>query len=494
MTAPAAWLRRLCVGSILGLGLALLPASASAGTTFSCNVATVVVCTGYTTESSGFTANFKIEKPMIWNGTLVLYSHGYGPSIPSAQDAGDAYTGAWLLGHGYALAGSAYATAGWSLQQAFQDQIAVLDVFNTVFPHPTRTIAWGHSLGGIITAGLIQLNPERFTAALPMCGVLAGGVGSWNQGLDAEFALLTLQSPGAFKLTGFTSADDAQANLSAAYGAALTAQTTAQGRARLALANALADVPGWFTPGSPEPAATAYLTRVNNQVEWMKNPNLWFGFMARAELEFRARGNFSWNTGVDYHKQLAKSTQRAEVKALYAAAGLDLGEELDKLNDAPRISANPAAVDYLSKYIIFNGDIEQPVLTLHTTGDGLVQVTNEQAYASVVRSAGNSSLLRQVYVHRAGHCTFSPAETITAFQTLVHRINTGHWSGTDPSTMNAATSALGPTKNFIFLGSPPNVTLFPVAASYINFTPGKFLRPFDARNLGDEEGAGDSNH
>ena len=422
-------------------------------------------------------ANFKFEKPAIWNGTLVLYSHGYNPAIPDPGDAGDPYTGAWLLGHGYALAGSAYARGGWSLQQAFEDQIAVLDVFNAKFSHPTRTIAWGHSLGGIITAGLIQLHPERFSAALPMCGVLAGGVGVWNQGLDSEFALLTLQSPGAFKLTGFTSAAEANANFYAAYGATLAAQATAQGRARLALANALADVPGWFDPATPEPAATDYLTRVNNQVEWMKNPNLWFGFNGRAELEFRAGGNFSWNTGVDYHEQLAKSTEKAEVKALYAAAGLDLEEELDKLNDTPRISANPAAVDYLTKYIIFDGNITQPVLTLHTTGDGLVQVTDEQAYASVVRSAGKSNLLRQAYVHRAGHCTFTPAETISAFETLVNRLNTGHWTGINATAFNAQALALGALNS-----APP---------SFIEYRPGKFLRPFDARNLGDEGDSGD---
>jgi hypothetical protein len=264
----------------------------------------------------------------------------------------------------------------------------------------------------------------------------------------------------------------------AAYGAALAAQRTAQGRARLALANALADVPGWFTPGSPEPAATDYLTRVNNQVEWMKNPNLWFGFNGRYELEVRAGGNFSWNTGVDYHAQLNKSTQKAEVIALYQAAGLDLEEELDTLNETPRISANPAAVDYLKKYIIFNGEIEQPVLTLHTTGDGLVHVTDEQAYASVVKSAGNGSLLRQAYVHRAGHCTFTPAETLSAFQTLVNRINTGQWSGTDAAALNAQAVALGPLNT-------------PWPASFIEFKPGKFLRPYDTRNAGDDAESGD---
>lgn len=473
MKTPAAWLRRLCLGSILGLGLALLPASASAAPSITCSGTTVVLCTGQTTEASGLNAKFMIEKPAVWNGTLVLYSHGYAFGASPLRDVGDLATGAWLLSHGYALAGSSYARSGWALQQAFEDQIAVLDVFNAKFSHPKRTIAWGHSLGGIITAGLIQLHPGRFTAALPMCGVLAGGVGVWNQGLDSEFAFETLQAPGAFKLANFTAAD-VGVNFNKAITAFNTAQATPQGRARIALSSALADVPGWFDPATPEPAATDFATRELNQLAWDNNPDLFFGFFGRFELEMRAGGNVSWNTGVDYRVQLSHSTQKAEVKALYKAAGLDLEEDLEKLNDTPRISANPAAVDYLTKYIIFNGDIDQPVLTLHTTGDGLVEVTDEQAYASVVKSAGKSSLLRQAYVHRAGHCTFTPAETISAFQTLVHRIDTGHWQGTNAVAFNSRALTLGALNS-----APP---------SFIEFKPGQFLRPFDARNLGDDEG------
>ncbi|HEX6778440.1 MAG TPA: prolyl oligopeptidase family serine peptidase, partial [Ktedonobacterales bacterium] len=120
-------------------------------------------------------ANYKIEVPANWNGTLVLYSHGYVfPGNPLvATDVGDPLTGGALLSQGYALAGSSYSAEGWALQQAFQDQIALLNFFDQTCGQPTRTIAWGHSLGGIITAGLVQLNPGRFSAALPMCGVLA---------------------------------------------------------------------------------------------------------------------------------------------------------------------------------------------------------------------------------------------------------------------------------------------------------------------------------
>src|SRR6266851_5871731 len=323
MKAPAAWLRRLCAGSILGLGLALLPVGMAAeDATITCSGTTVVLCTGHTTEeASGLTANFKMEKPADWNGTLVLYSHGYAFGASPLRDVGDPVTGAWLLGHGYALAGSSYARSGWALQQAFEDQIAVLGVFNDTFGRPARTIAWGHSLGGMITAGLIQRNPHRFTAALPMCGVLAGGPGVWNQGLDSEFAFLTLQAPGAFKLANFTDRADAADNFGKALAVFGAAQADAKGRAHIALSAALADVPGWFDPTKPEPAATDYAARLANQQAWNFNPDLYFGFFGRQELEARAGGNVSWNTGVDYRAQLDRSTQRDEVMALYAVAG-----------------------------------------------------------------------------------------------------------------------------------------------------------------------------
>src|SRR5262249_58457063 len=51
----------------------------------------------------------------------------------------------------------------------------------------------------------------------------------------------------------------------------------------------------------------------------------------------------------------------------------------------------------------------------------LVIPQNEQAYASVVGRAGRSFRLRQVFVHRAGHCAFTPAETITSVRRLLRR-------------------------------------------------------------------------
>jgi pimeloyl-ACP methyl ester carboxylesterase len=419
-------------------------------------------------------ATYLIQCPSgAWNGTLFLYSHGYvtpGSANP-AEDVGDPVTGAWLLGHGYALAGSSYATTGWAIQQALPDQVNTLNAFDAAYGQPRTTIAWGHSLGGIITAGLIQDYPNLFQAALPMCGVLSGGVATWNTALDAEFAFQQLIDP-SVQVVNIT---DPTANLAGAEAAAAAAQKTPQGQARLALAAALADTPGWFTTGSAEPAPTDYTAQEANQFLWESEVTFPFVFAFRAELEGRADGNVSWNTGVNYFADLAKSADLPEVKALYQAAGLSLTKDLLTLNDAPRISAKPSAVAYLTKYISFNGDISIPVLTMHTTGDGLVVPENEQAYRSVVDRAGNGDLLRQIFVNRAGHCAFTPAETITAVQTLLNRLSTGHWNVPSPAGLNAEAAALGPQYNIFAVSGLPQAT----PPAFISYTPAPYLRPFD---------------
>ncbi|HEY0754732.1 MAG TPA: hypothetical protein VGD98_12280 [Ktedonobacteraceae bacterium] len=141
-----------------------------------------------------------------------------------------------------------------------------------------------------------------------------------------------------------------------------------------------------------------------------------------AEAEGRAGGNYSWNVGVNYDTQFARSVDRQETIALYTQAGLNLQEELETIQKAPRISAQPDAVRYMQKYIVFNGKLNIPVLTMHTIDDPLVFNQVEQAYDSVVDSQGNASLLRQVFVDRAGHCAFTSAENLTAIHTLISRL------------------------------------------------------------------------
>ena len=375
-------------------------------------------------------ATWVIQVPSNWNGTLFLYSHGYvvpGSANP-AVDVGDPVTGAVLLENGFALAGSSYAHTGWAIQEALVDQIQVLDIFDAEVGKPQQTIAWGHSLGGIITAGLIQNNPGRFTAAQPMCGVLAGGVATWNAALDAEFAFKTLL-PGtsAVQLVDIT---DPIANLDLAEGILATAQATPQGRARIALASAFGDTPGWFVPLSSEPASTDFAAQELNQFLWDQNVDFPFVFAFRAELEARAGGNVSWNTDVDYGVQLLLSPNRDEVWALYQTAGLSLAEDIETLNRTARIHAKPRAVRYLEQNIIFDGEIHIPVLTMHTTG---------------------------------------------AVGTLMTRVETGSWPTVEANVLNGEAGALGPLNIFAVNG-----TVFPTPPAFVDFSSGAYPRPFDS--------------
>jgi pimeloyl-ACP methyl ester carboxylesterase len=422
-------------------------------------------------------ATFLIEVPANWNGTLFLYSHGYvipGRANP-AQDVGDPATRFFMLSSGFALAGSSYATTGWAVHEALLDQIAVLDAFaQIVGAPPKRTIAWGHSLGGMITAGLIQRYPERFDAALPMCGVLSGGVATWNTALDATFAFKNLLAPGSgLQIVNIT---NPLGNLELAETVLAAAQATPQGRARIALSGALGDLPGWFVPLSPEPAATDLAGQEANQFLWDQNVDFPFAFAFRAELEFRAQGNPSSNVGVDYRKQFAHSVDAAEVRELYEQAGLDLEADLRMLNETVRINADRRAREYLEQNIIYDGDIHIPVLTLHTTGDGLVVVENESAYSQVVREDRNGAFLRRAFVARAGHCAFTPAETIAAAQMLLHRLDTGKWPEVEAEDLDSAAASLGPNFNIF---SDAQGMIVPVPPAFVHFRPAPYLRPFD---------------
>jgi hypothetical protein len=304
-----------------------------------------------------------------------------------------------------------------------------------------------------------------------MCGVLSGGVATWNTALDGAFAFQKLIDP-SVQVVDIT---NPTANLDNAEAALTAAQATPQGRARIALAAALADTPGWFTPLSPEPSATDYAAQEQNQDLWFSEVTFPFIFAFRADLEAKAGGNPSWNTGVNYFGDLSKSADVSEVKALYGSAGLSLGHDVQTLNTSKRIKANPDAVAWLARNISFDGDISVPVLTMHTTGDGLVVPENEQAYKAVVDKAGHGALLRQIFVARAGHCAFTPAETVTAVQTLENRLSTGHWNVPAPAALNADAAALGPSLNVFSSGT----SLVPTAPAFTSYTPARYLRPFD---------------
>ncbi|MEV2252801.1 hypothetical protein AB0I94_19865 [Streptomyces sp. NPDC050147] len=413
-------------------------------------------------------AAYVIDTPDDWNGTVLLFSHGYRPEgAPNpAANAPDEATKRLLLKEGYALVGSSYATTGWSVEQAVPDQLAALDAFTGEIGEATRTLAWGQSLGGLITTMIAERHPGRVDGSLSMCGLVHGAVANWNSTLDATFALRTLLAtrPGdaGVRLSGFKDASDAAASAERLGETLDTAQKTEDGRARVALAAALHSIPGWNDPGTPRPAPDDHPAQQANQYAAVRGLVAQPGFVWREEAERRAGGNMSWNTGVDYAAMLARSDGYKEVKALYKSAGLSLRNDLRDLARAPRVSAEPRAVRYMAEHAAPSGRLSKPQFTIHTTGDALVPVQVENAYHHAVTEAGRTPLLRQAYTDNAGHCTFSPAEQLAAVHTIDHRITTGRWGDTSPGSLNSRASRADPT----------------TPARYAAYRPGPYPRPF----------------
>jgi pimeloyl-ACP methyl ester carboxylesterase len=443
---------------LIGLLIAAAVAALAAATPVvaadpTCTNSAVTCVTGSTPDGS----TYKAEVPTDWNGTLLLYSHGYVPPVVPNQPAEDARNRAMadaLLGRGFALAGSSYASNGWAVQDAFRDQTDLLDRFRRRFGKPRRTIAWGDSMGGMITAGLIQRHPRRFDGALPSCGILGGGVGLWNQNLDLEYAIKTLLSAdpnpavsGPASQLELVNISNWQANVGLANAAVTAAQATPEGRARLALAAALFNLPDWYQSGTERPARDDYAGRQQQQFFALQF-QLAFIFGFRQELEQRAGGNPSWNVGADYGRMLTRSGTRDLVAALYRQSSLDLGSDLQRLTRAPRVRADLHATKYLIRNVVFDGRIRVPVLTVHTTADGLVVAPHERAYRDTVNRAGRGRLLEQLWLDRPGHCSFADDETLTALDVLLERLDTGRWPRT--------------------VGDP-----------FTDYEPAPFLRPFD---------------
>lgn len=422
-------------------------------------------------------ADYRVEMPEQWNGTLIVYSHGYYPPVfqpDYVEVANRREVEQYWLDRGYALAGSRFRDngVGYIVKEGPEDQLALLDWFEENLGSPTTTITSGFSQGATISLLLAERSPERFDGVVTMCGEVDTH-STWNSALDINFVVKTLLAPDAD--IDLVKPRDAAASTEVLTNAIEVARETPEGRARLALAGAVANIPGWYVAHEPEPTELA--DRIIAQSLWSQWAYTFgIGPNGRVDLEARAGGNPSWNVGVDYGRLLARSSQHDLVVAAYTAAPeVELRADLEQLARAPRIKPDPDAVAYQHRYGVAGGTTPAPVITLHTTGDGGAVADQERWYAGQVRRHGDPAKLRQVYIDRGGHCSFSAAEEIVTLQTLLDRVESGRWPSLNPSRLDAAVEQFGPEyQNVLDFGTGVDA---PVTPAYVRYTPSKPLRP-----------------
>jgi len=403
---------------------------------------------------------YRIAVPSGWNGVLLLDLDFVGSfGMPSPAHA-------WLLGQGYAIAGTARVMNTASASIWAHRLLQVLHIAWQACGRPARVIAYGQSGGGATARAFVQEMPHSIDGAIAMATPGSGQVSLLNQALDATFAARALLAPDndALVLVGLpadrTHLEDEWTRVLSA------AQETAEGRARIALAAALAQLPYW---GLDEKATQPPDPRDIPAVQDGYYRELAFIAAGRHRALLRQAvesfaGNPSWNTGIDYALLFGAvdAPVRDVVTALYTQAGLDLGQDLARINAMSRIAADPVGVDY-ARESTFDGRLGKPFLFMTATGDPLSPVSNSRPLETAARAAGAGDLLRMLYVQAPGHCTFTVAEIAAALATLTERIETGRWPATSPEAMSQRAKPLDAS-----------------AARFVDYDPGPGYRPFFA--------------
>jgi pimeloyl-ACP methyl ester carboxylesterase len=142
----------------------------------------VQTCQGTTSDG----APYVMMVPANFNGMVALYSHGYRYNIdipagipvvggykvtntPEPVPGGNPAVANYFLSQGIAIMGSGFARQGWNLDSAIATNSELIDTFKKKFTATTKVVAWGSSLGGIITQTLAEKYPTLVNAVAPMC-------------------------------------------------------------------------------------------------------------------------------------------------------------------------------------------------------------------------------------------------------------------------------------------------------------------------------------
>jgi len=425
------------------------------------------------------TTPWAVVKPTTgWNGTIILDLDG--SSVGNVTDFSKfSATIRWLLDHGYAYGGTNRNLVAYNFPQAVENLVTVRSKFIGQYgATPWRTIAWGSSRGGFVGRLCMELRPDIFDAAIVMAGGGAGEISTLNRFLDSGFVLKTLVDPTSpLKIVGVPNNSAATSAETAAQTALVKlADSTPAGQARLALAAAMAQFSAWTVSGTPQPAADDYTAQYAQLVApAMGTLNFVFAnpIVVRAPIEQLAGGVVSWNNGVNYTDMLARSGRADFVKAMYERAGISLQEDLKILKNAPRIIADPNAVAIAEKLMSYTGEIFGPVMNVDNIGDPVDPSPAKVAYRHTLNRAGNEKLFKLSWIQRAGHGGQSDLERVSAFVTLINRLDSGKWGDTSAAGMNALAQEIN--------AEWPNFPLTATTPLFMEYNGvSQALRPWDA--------------
>jgi hypothetical protein len=327
----------------------------------------------------------KIAVPDVWNGGLVIYNHGFdlGALVPSSPSLGP--LASLMLSEGYAVAASSYQQNGWALYKTKNDLQNLVGLFKANFGEPSEVILHGFSLGGIVTAqGVEKANLGNVTGAYPVCGAMAGSR-SWDGAIDIRLVYDAICSgvPGAFIPGGgsglparftefpFTGTDLGLA-LDACFGVLSGPDAAQFGRLLLFLDET--DLPASFI-----------------------GTDMGFSVFGLSDLIFDP-AKLDGKQGV------------GNIDVPYDNASIDASIE--------RVAVQPGAANRHRKNYTPAGKVgDTKIVSIHTSGDGLVIVEQQQPYQDSV-PASNLTVAVVNEAPANTHCGQTGAELVAGWESL----------------------------------------------------------------------------
>lgn len=363
-------------------------------------------------EGSG--AGYQVEVPANWNGSLVMYAHGYRGE-GSELTVGPPSIRQWLIDEGYAWAASSYSTNYYDVRAGVEDTNELALSFNEIaeengrtLDQPSKIYITGHSMGGHVTAAAIENetystanNVVRYDGAVPMCGVVADTL-EFEYLQDFTFAAqhVAEQGPTSFPATDF----DAEAINAVLWDVVPSAQQqgvpTEKGER---LEDIVRNLSGGDRPLFEEGFRGLYYNVVMGTGGRDGTVN---GILAE---------NLTGNADTEYQFDSDPALSPEESS---------FNSSIFRVEGNP--SANAPRSDGLRWIPVINGEFNVPVVSIHGLGDLYVPFVHEQEYRRRAEANGSGDLLVQRAIRAPGHCDFTPEEQIAAFSDMVEWETTGN--------------------------------------------------------------------
>ena len=324
-------------------------------------------------------AHFRIDVPDKWNGSLIMRCHGYSHIPGEAFDARKPDHVAEVFGpDGFAVAQSGYSAGGYAVREAVQDTEALRRYFEHRYGSTKQTWVVGESMGGYITMMLLEMFPDTYAGALPLCAQL-GPVTTVEKEIVFDLLVVTeFFFPGLLPSPAQVPADFAMSRERPA-----------------AIVKAL----------ESKPAAAADLRRFST-----------------------VRTNKELSTLLDFYTYVLKEMQQRWGGNAFDNRDTIYGgfSDDEAVNDGvKRYAANPRAAELAQRYYTPTGQIAGPMLSIRTIYDNVLPAAASNRYAQIAQQAGRAALFAQKYVKGAGHCAITPEEIRAGFAELRQWKQTG---------------------------------------------------------------------